>query len=410
MQTFHYQLQAPTGETTSGAVQAPSLREAAVQARARGGTLLHIAPLSAQAQGVKGVLDKLRSVNIQRGPSLKDVQAFTNQLAVMIKAGINIRSALEGIASNVENVKFRKMIQQVRGDVEAGQQLSAALARHPKAFSGLYVNMVRASELSGSLGHMLERITAYLSQQVETRNMIRGAMVYPAIIGVMAVVTTVFLLTFVLPKFTTLFAGKAALLPKPTLVLIGLSGIMRSYWYAILGAIVLLVGLLIYAIRTPVGQVYWDAFKLRVPLLKRMLRALYITRGMHTMGELISAGVPMLETLAITAEISGNALYKRMWDSVHNSVKEGNKIAHPLSRQKLLPSNVVQMISSGEESGKLGEVLRDIADFYSRELRDTIKTVTAMIEPIMIVVMGAVVGFIAMSVILPIFKMSSLVK
>ena len=141
-----------------------------------------------------------------------------------------------------------------------------------------------------------------------------------------------------------------------------------------------------------------------------MFRALYITRGLHTMGELVNAGVPMLETLAITADISGNTLYQRMWMSVHLSVKQGKKIAQPLARQNLLPGNVVQMISAGEESGKLGEVLRDIAEFYARELRSTIKAVTAMIEPLMIVLMGVVVGFIAMSIILPIFKMSSLVK
>jgi type IV pilus assembly protein PilC len=141
-----------------------------------------------------------------------------------------------------------------------------------------------------------------------------------------------------------------------------------------------------------------------------MLRALYITRGLNTMGELVNAGVPMLDTLSITADVSGNTLYQRMWRNVHDSVKQGTKIAQPLQKQKLLPANVVQMISAGEESGKLGEVLRDIAEFYAAELRATIKGVTAMIEPIMIVLMGAVVGFIAMSIILPIFKMSSLVK
>jgi len=227
---------------------------------------------------------------------------------------------------------------------------------------------------------------------------------------VMAIATTIFLLTCVLPKFTALFAGKEDLLPKPTLILIGLSTAMRKFWYLFLGGVGGLVGGFVWWIRTPFGRLCWDRFKLRAPLLKRMFRALCITRGMHTMGELVNAGVPMLETLSITADVSGNSLYEAMWRDVHGAVQQGKKIAQPLARYTLLPANVVQMVTAGEESGKLGEVLRDIAEYYAKELRATIKAVTAMIEPLMIVVMGLIVGFIAMSIILPIFKMSSLVK
>jgi len=406
MPHYKYEMQDAKGLITSGVVEAASLLEASNLLRNRGGYLLNVAPVA----GGAGLLTRLRTFRVQTGPGLKDVQWFTNQLDVMIKAGINIRSAIEGVADQVENPKFKKIIQQIKADVEAGHPFSEALGRHPKIFSPLYINMVRASELSGNFGQMLERISAYLGQQVETRNMIRGAMIYPVIIALMAVGTTIFLLTFVLPKFTTLFAGKEALLPTPTVVLITMSRILRQFWYLILGGIVGLILAFCYAIKTPIGRHYWDRFKLRVPLFKKMLRALYITRGMQTMGELISAGVPILETLRITSDVSGNTLYERMWLKVHQSVKEGEKIAKPLAEQPLLPKNVVQMISAGEESGKLGEVLQDVAEYYAGELRNTIKTVTAMIEPLMICVMGFVVGFIAMSIILPIFKMSSLVK
>jgi type IV pilus assembly protein PilC len=270
--------------------------------------------------------------------------------------------------------------------------------------------MVRASELSGNFGQMLERIAGYLSQQLETRRMVRGAMIYPAIIAVMAVATTIFLLAWVLPKFTTLFTGKEHLLPKPTLFLMAASRFLRTYWYALLGGFAALAWGFYYAVHTPGGRVRWDRAKLRLPLFRRMLRALYITRGLHTMGELINAGVPMLETLAITADVSGNAVYEDLWRNVQTAVKEGSKISQPLARQRLLPKNVVQMVAAGEESGNLGKVLGDVSDYYSKELRSTIKAVTAMIEPCMMVVMGVLVGFIAMSIILPIFKMSSLVK
>jgi len=409
MQSYKYEVRDNSGQVNTGVVQAASVAEASGIALHYGNYLLNVSPVDELA-GPRDLLARIRSVKVEFGPGLKDVMNFTNQLAVMIKAGISIRSAIAGIASQVSNAKFQRIINRMKSDVEAGQPFSEALARHPKVFSPLYINMVRASELSGSFGHMLERISNYLSQQIETRSMVRGAMIYPAIIGCMAVATTTFLLTFVLPKFITLFAGKEALLPKPTVILIAISSFMRNYWYGILlfaGAAS--VGFY-YGVRTPTGREYWDRLQLKLPLFKRMLRALYITRGLNTMGELVNAGVPMLETLSITAEVSGNTLYKRMWKRVHSSVEQGSKIAQPLLAQNLLPSNVVQMVSAGEESGKLGEVLRDIAEYYSRELRSTIKAVTAMIEPLMIVVMGFIVGFIAMSIILPIFSMSKLVK
>jgi type IV pilus assembly protein PilC len=406
MQNYKYELRESSNHVASGVIQAQSLGDATAMLRGRG-YLLNIAPAGSAATNV---LAKLQSVNFEFGPGLKDVMSFTNQLAVMIKAGINIRNAIGGIAEQIENRRFRKMIEQLKTDVESGKPFSEALSRYPKTFSPLYINMVKASELSGNFGHMLERITMYLAQQVETRSMVRGAMIYPAIIGTMAIVTTVFLLTFVLPRFTVLFKGKDTLLPLPTKALVAVSDFMRNDWYVIVGVLAAMVWGTLMAIRTEKGRYYWDWLALRIPLLKRMLRAMYITRGLHTMGELVNAGVPMLEVLSITAEVSGNIHYKNMWRVVHQSVKQGLKICQPLQKQGMLPRNVIQMISAGEESGKLGEVLRDIAEFYAKELKSTIKTVTAMIEPIMIVFMGGIVGFIAMSIILPIFKMSSLVK
>jgi len=407
MTSFQYQVQDAGGQISSGLIQAQSVADAANRLRGRGDYVVQVAPAGASAQDV---LTRLRNVSIETGPGLKDVQVFTNQLAVMIKAGINIRDAISGISDQIENRKFHKIVQEIKEDVEAGQPFSDALARHPKVFTPMYINMVRASELSGSFGHMLDRIANYQARQLETRSMVRGAMIYPCIIGVMAVATTIFLLTFVLPKFTALFAGKESLLPKPTLMLIAISEFMRNYWYVILGGAGLLIVGFYYIIHTDSGRWYWDLFKLKAPVFRKMFRALCITRGVQTMGELVNAGVPMLDTLAITADVSGNRLHEKMWREVHEAVKQGQKISTPLSRHRLLPGNVVQMITSGEESGKLPEVLRNIADYYTKELRSTLKAVTALIEPLMIVIMGVLVGFIAMSIILPIFKMSSLVK
>jgi len=359
---------------------------------------------------VADILQKIRNFRVEFGPNRKDVLNFTNQLAVMVKAGINIKDALEGIASQEEKQKFRLIITDLKNQIEAGQSFSQALAEHPQVFSNLYINMVAAAEASGSLSSMLRKLTEYLDREHETRSQIKGAMVYPIIIAVMAVAVVIFLLCFVLPRFAAVFAGKEDLLPLPTKILMASSAFMRGYWFVILPALAAAVWVFIYFVGTAVGRAWWDRTKLALPLVKTLCRNLYISRSLHTMGVLVQAGVPILNTIAITAQIAGNVLYRDMWLGVLSEIRQGKKIASSLGRYTLLPNNVVQMISSGEESGSMAEVLRDISEYYSRELKAAIKTVTSMIEPIMIVLMGFLVGFIAMSVILPIFKMSHVVS
>lgn len=407
MPQYRYQARHSSGQVQAGVLAAESAAAAANILRTQGHQVLQLVPVqgaSATAGRFKGVL------NYSSGPSQSDVLDFTTQLAVMIRAGISIRAALEGIADQVANPKFKRILLTIKMDVESGKQFSEAISKYPKLFSPLYVNMVRASEMSGSFAKMLDRIAAYLTQQIETRKMVVGAMIYPGIIGTMAIGVTVFLLTFVLPRFAQVFKGKEDALPKPTKFLMSLSDFMVSYWYLLLGAIAVAFTAFFLFIKTDIGRLWFDKTKLTVPLFRRMFRALYISRSLSTMGELLNAGVPMLDSLAITGDISGNLLYKKMWRGVYASVKQGKKIATHLSKSKLLPKSVVQMVAAGEESGKLGEVLNEVSEFYQRALRNAIKAVTSMIEPIMIVVMGGIVGFIAMSIILPIFKMSSIVS
>jgi type IV pilus assembly protein PilC len=404
MPTYRYESKTQQGKVVSGVMNAASLSAASEQLRARGE---YIISLSASDVAAK---KKAVSFSLSFGPSAKDVQNFTSQLAVMIRAGISIRSAIEGIADQCENAKFKEMLTQMKRDVESGKQFSDALLRYPKSFTPLYINMVKASELSGGFSKMLDKVAAYLSQQIETSSMVKGAMIYPGIIGTMAIGTTIFLLTFVLPRFMVIFKGKEAALPKPTKLLLWLSDFMVNYWYIIVFCLAAGIWGFVLVLRTDKGRSAFDKAKLTIPLFKKMFRALYISRGLHTMGQLINAGVPMLDTIAITADISGNVIYKRLWRSVYSSVKQGKKISFQLQKNPLLPRSVVQMISAGEESGKLGEVLDEVSEFYSKELKSVIKSVTAMIEPLMIVLMGSIVGFIAMSIILPIFKLSSLVK
>ncbi|MHC4116890.1 MAG: type II secretion system F family protein [Planctomycetota bacterium] len=364
---------------------------------------------SAKKKKQTDALQSLRQFRVEFGPGAKDILSFTNQLAVMVRAGISLQDSLESIAGQTENQKFKVIIFDLKNRIEAGQSFSQALAEHPQVFTDLYVNMVGAAEISGSLSGMLQKLAEYLDSEAETRSQVRGAMVYPIIIATMAVLVTVFLLCFVLPRFTAIFAGKEHLLPTPTKVLMASSAFLRGYWYFIVPAVGAMFWAFWYFIGTPGGRSWWDKAKLNLPLVKKLCQSLYITRSMHTMGVLTRAGVPILNTLAITAQIAGNTLYKQMWLNVYEEVRQGKKIAASLTQYSLMPSNVVQMIRSGEDSGTMADVLRDVSAFYARELKTVIKTVTSMIEPIMIVCMGFLVGFIAMSIILPIFKMSSLV-
>ncbi len=405
MPSYRYTARSSAGQNSTGTLVAETGAAAAAMLRSRG---LHVVSINADGAS-KSFAEKFRELNAGK-PSDKQILDFTTQLAVMIRAGINLRSAIDGIAQQTTHLGLKRVLDQVKSDVESGQSFSAALAKHPTLFNPLYLNMVKASEMSGGFSKMLDRIAEYMNQQIETRKMVVGASVYPAVIGVMAVGVTVFLLVAVLPKFASVFEGKEDVLPWSTTFLMSVSGFMIKYWMYLIMAVGGTIAGVVAFLRTEAGVFWFDRFRLAVPIVRTMFRSLYISRSLQTMGQLINAGVPMLDTLIITGEISGNIVFKTMWRNVHAAVKAGNKISKVLIKDSVLPPAVTQMISAGEESGKLGEVLDEVSAYYGKQLKENIKTATGMIEPLMILVMGGIVGFIAMSIILPIFKMSSIVK
>jgi type IV pilus assembly protein PilC len=408
MPTYRYELQQECGDLLVGQLAAQSASGAALALKDRGGRIVRLVPLNTSDVST---LKKIWLVlNAGNGPTKRDILDFTTQLAVMVRAGISLRVAIGGICEHVENEKFKTILESIIEDIEAGCTFSDAISKYSKLFSPLYVNMVRASELSGSFGHMLDRIAKIITSQIETKKMIVGASIYPAVIGGLATVVTIFLLTFVLPRFAGVFAGKESVLPWPTIFLMGLSAWMVLYWWTVPIFIAMLsVGGVLLG-KTERGGVFLDAFKLRFPVVRKMLRALYITRSLQTLGELVKAGVPMLSALEVTGNIAGNRKYHKLWSDVCEGVKDGRRINEVLDSTTLLPKPVVQMISAGEESGKLGDVLEEISEYYDRVLRDAVKTFTSLLEPAMIIFMGGVVGFIAMAIILPIFKMSAVVS
>ena len=405
MPKFKYEIRHEDGARESGSVDAETLLEASQWARGQGGTLLSVEPAPTTGDWI----EKIRNIKFEPAPSLKDVLYFTKQLSVMIRAGISIREALEIIAKQCATDRFRNILLSMKLDVESGLQFSEAIGKYPKVFSPLYMNMVRASEMSGSFAHMLDRIGDYLEEQADTRAMVKSALMYPIVLMSICVAAVIFLLTFVLPAFAGVFKGKEHLLPAATKALMWLSNFLQHQWYIPLSVAVVLAGIFIYLRKTPQGRLTLDRLNLKMPIMKKLFRAICISTSLKTMGELINAGVPLPETLSITSDIAGNSVYQDMWGRVKESVMQGNRIVTVLNESTLLPSSVVQMIAAGEEGGRLGQVLEDVSKCYAKELKDTIKTVTGLLEPLMIVIMGVVVGFIAMSILLPIFKMGQAV-
>jgi type IV pilus assembly protein PilC len=266
--------------------------------------------------------------------------------------------------------------------------------------------LIKASEATGSLGTMLDRVASYLRKELETRSKIRAAMAYPAVMMVVAAGVTVFLLTYVLPKFTPLFKSKGASLPAPTRLLMGLSDVILGYWYCWLaGAIAVLVGFIL-AKRTEPGRLALDAVKIHLPVLGTMFRKVAISRSIRTLGTMLTAGVPIMDAIRLAGDVSGNVYYERLWQEVLDQVSTGSRICETLRGNPMFPRVLVQMIASGEETGKLDSVLQRVSVYYDSEVETAVKTATGLIEPLMICVMGVVVGTIGLALMLPIFSLS----
>ncbi len=330
----------------------------------------------------------------------------TNQLAIMVDTGVTLSAALSSILEQEQNPTLRRVLTDLRGAVEGGEDFSAALARYPKHFDHTYVSLIRVSEATGSLAEMLDRIALYLRKQLDTRNKVRAAMAYPAVMLVMAVCVTIFLLTWVLPKFTPIFETRNMELPTPTRVLMTASDALLGYWYLWLGGAVAVVAGFIYGKRTEPGRQAWDGVKISLPVLGTALRKVIISRTIRTLGVMVSSGVSMLDALRLAADVSGNYHYERLWLRVLNDVTNGSEIHSSLAGNPLFPATLVQMIKAGEETGKLDAVLTRVSDYYDQEVETALKAATSLIEPLMIAAMGAVVGGIGLALLLPVFSLS----
>jgi type IV pilus assembly protein PilC len=313
---------------------------------------------------------------------------------------------LGGIVEQEPNPTLRRVLTDLKEDVEGGTDFSAALAKYPKHFDKTYVALVTASEATGTLGPMLDRIANYLRKELETRSKVRAAMAYPAVMMVVATGVTIFLLTYILPKFAPLFKSRGTQLPKPTLIMMAMSDAILHHWCLwIVGAVAAVAGFL-YGRRTPVGRQILDWLKINSPIVGPMFRKVTISRSIRTLGTMLAAGVPVMEALRMAGAVSSNYYYEKLWEKVLDEVAGGKRICEILQGNPLFPRVLVQMIAAGEDTGKLDQVLEKVSVYYDSEVETSLKATTSMIEPIMISVMGVVVGTIGLSLMLPIFSLS----
>lgn len=329
-----------------------------------------------------------------------------NQLAIMVDTGVSLSVALHGLSEQEENLTLRKVLLDLKGRVEQGDDFSAALACHPKHFDRTFISLIKASEQTGSLGAMLDRIANYMQNEQETQAKVRSAMAYPTVMLCLAIGVTIFLLTFIMPKFTPLFLRKGIALPKPTEWMMMTSEGLIHYWWVWLLVSAIFIGGFAWGRRTQPGRKLLDWVKIHVPVLGPLYRKVTISRGIRTLATMLKSGVSVLDAIRLTAEVSGNYYYERVWTHVLHEITQGSQICDALDGNPLFPSTLIQMISSGEETGKLDYVLGKVSSYYDREVETALKTTTSLIEPIMITGMGAVVGTIGMSIMLPIFSLS----
>jgi type IV pilus assembly protein PilC len=343
------------------------------------------------------------------GVKTKDLAVFTRQFATMINAGLPLVQCLDILSQQQENGAFKAVINNVMHDVESGATLAEALRRHPKVFDKLFTNMVEAGEAGGVLDDILLRLATYIEKAEALRRKVKSAMTYPLVVFTVAVGATVFMLLFIIPTFAKIFTEFGGDLPLPTKLVMGMSDFLRDAWYLLIGAIIGLVIAYRRYVATEGGRRVMDRFKLRIPVLGEVLRKGSIARFTRTLGTLISSGVPILDGLEITAQTSGNKIIEDAILATRGSIREGETIAAPLKQAKVFPPMVVQMIGVGEETGALDDMLNKIAAFYDDEVNTAVDTMTSIIEPIMIVAMGLIVGGMVVAMYMPMFKLVSVV-
>ncbi|MCB9858104.1 MAG: type II secretion system F family protein [Phycisphaerales bacterium] len=404
MAVFDYVAKNDAGQVVEGKVTAADRAEAARIIRQEGNFVVKL-----QASGGKSTA-KAPGVQIGRLGRERyrpdDLIFFTNQMAVMVETGVSLSEALEACAHEGNSPRFARALNGVIAKVQAGKELSGAMAEYPTVFPSLYISLVRASEASGQLGPIMKRLAEHLDRQRSLMKKIKGAVTYPIVMVVFALGTTIFLVTYVLPKFADIYKGREDALPTLTKVLLGFSGWVGSYGIYV-GALLVAAGIgAFFYLRTPNGKVFADRLKLSLPLLGPLYHKTYLARSLRTLGTMIQSGVSMLEGVRLTTKVCDSIQYENLWKNVNERIEAGRQISEALECNKQIPRSILKMLSAGEKSGQLGTVMGRVASFCEDELNTSIKTITGLIEPAIVAFLGVVVGGLVLAMLLPIFTIS----
>jgi type IV pilus assembly protein PilC len=401
MPVFEYTARnASTGQILKGTLDVPSRDE----------VLKHI---KQQKMIVVNVREKPKDISFSFGKKsikTRDIVIFTRQFATMINSGLPLVQSLDILAKQTENPSLAEVTRQVVFDVESGHTLADAFSKHPKAFTELYVNMVAAGEAGGILDTILLRLATFLEKSDALIRKVKGAMIYPAVIFSVAAIAVAVLLIFVIPTFQKMFASVGMELPLPTRIVIGMSDMLINYWWVLIAVIAGIVFAIKRYYATPDGHKKIDQLLLNSPILGDMLRKSAVSRFTRTLGTLISSGVSILDGLEITAKTAGNRVIHDAVMESRNSIAGGETIAGPLEKSKVFPPMVISMIAVGEQTGGLDEMLSKIADFYDEEVDVAVSALLSLMEPVMIVVLGVIVGGMVVAMYLPIFDMMNAVQ
>jgi type IV pilus assembly protein PilC len=395
-----------SGKTKSGEVRAGEMEagdKTAVEARLR---QMGIEPTKVGKKPIEIHI----SIPGMGGVTTKDILVFTRQFSVMIDAGLPLVQALDIIATQADNPEFRKVLTQVKVRVESGSTFADALAEHPKVFDTLFIQLVRAGEIGGILDTILQRLGAYIEKNEKLKRRVKGAMTYPAIVLVVAIGVVAALIGFVVPTFDKMFKDMGGSLPAPTQFLVNLSNSFRATWYWWVIIPVAFIVAFKLSTRQGKGQEIWHGIILKAPLFGPLIRKVSVARFTRTLGTMISSGVPILDALEIVAKSAGNRTIEHAVLFVRAKISEGKNIAGPLADTKVFPAMVVQMIGVGEATGAMDQMLAKIADFYDDEVDVAVASLTSMLEPLMMVFLGGIVGFFMVAMYLPIFNIAGAVK
>jgi len=404
MPQYRYKARDKDGALQSGMMEAAKKDAVADQLSSMGYIPVRIEEQARSRFDVNDLMQRLQKVTSQ------DLIVFSRQLSTLMGAGVPFVQSLATIERQTENSRLKAAIVDMRKNVEAGAAFSDALARHPGIFSKMYVSMIRAGETAGLLDEILNRLALLAEHDAETRARVKAAVRYPLIVVVAVCLAFAFLVSFVIPKFAALYSRFKTELPMPTRVLIGINYVVQNYWYLVLLGLVLFAGGVIWYLRTQRGRWQWDRIKLKLPVFGMLFQKVAFSRFARVFGAMQKSGISMMLTLEIVAETVGNVVIARVVDQMREDLREGKGLVEPMEASGMFPPLVIQMISVGEETGNIDTMLAKVSDYYDMDVEYTLRNLSTLIEPILLLFLGGMVLFMALGIFLPMWNMISLFK